>query len=83
MVDFYSWLKRADSTELLYLDNSYLKTVSVNLLDYACDKPGKCYLVFVKTIFHPKAGGKEAILAESEARASSSGLRKHLWLEMP
>jgi alanyl-tRNA synthetase len=58
MVDLYSWLKRADSTELLYLDNSYLKTVSVSLLDYACDKPGKCYLVFDKTIFHPKTGGQ-------------------------
>jgi alanyl-tRNA synthetase len=58
MVDLYSWLKRAVSTELLYLDNSYLKTVSVSLLDYACDKPGKCYLVFDKTIFHPKTGGQ-------------------------
>jgi alanyl-tRNA synthetase len=82
MVDLYSWLKRADSTELLYLNNPYLKTVSVSLLDYACDKPGKCYLVFDKTIFHPKTGGRGAILAGSEARASSSGLRRHLWLEM-
>lgn len=58
MVDLYSWLKNMLGTELLYLEDSYLKTATVNLLDYACDKPGRCYLVFDKTVFHPKTGGQ-------------------------
>ena len=58
MVDLYSWLKTMGDTVLLYLDNSYLKQASATLLDYACDKPGRCYLVFDKTIFHPKTGGQ-------------------------
>ncbi|MEM1834284.1 MAG: alanyl-tRNA editing protein [Thermosphaera sp.] len=58
MVDLYEWARGFGETVLLYLDDPYLREAAATLLDSSCDKPGRCYLVFDKSIFHPRSGGQ-------------------------
>ncbi|MEM1635080.1 MAG: alanine--tRNA ligase-related protein [Thermosphaera sp.] len=56
VVDLYEWARGFGETVLLYLDDPYLREAAATLLDSSCDKPGRCYLVFDKSIFHPRSG---------------------------
>lgn len=47
-----------DTTELLYLKESYAKTLQGSLLRMEYDGKKNVYLVLDKTIFHPKGGGQ-------------------------
>jgi alanyl-tRNA synthetase len=57
MVSLYPWVKGKPSTSRVYLEDSYVEELDVRVLDYVLEKGSKYYVVFDKTIFHPKSGG--------------------------
>lgn len=60
MVNLYSWVKGKPSTSRAYLEDSYVKELNVRVLDYVLEKGNKYYVVFDKTIFHPRSGGQSS-----------------------
>lgn len=45
-------------TKLLYLDDSYMRTLESKIIRLKSEKKKNVYLIFEKTIFHPKSGGQ-------------------------
>ncbi|HEW64455.1 alanyl-tRNA editing protein [Fervidicoccus fontis] len=60
MVNLKEEARKFSPTEKVYLENSYLKEINANLLSILMESKNKAYLVFDKTIFHPKSGGQES-----------------------
>lgn len=58
MVNIHLWIKNKPPTSRVYLEDSYIKEVDAEIIDYAHDKSNKYYMVFNKTVFHPGSGGQ-------------------------
>lgn len=58
MVDIRSWIKNKPPTSRIYLEDSYVKEVDAEVIDYVHDKSNKYYVIFNRTIFHPGSGGQ-------------------------
>jgi len=60
MVDLLSWVRSKPATQRVYLEDSYLRELEVEVLDFVLDKGKRYYVVFDKTIFHPRGGGQQS-----------------------
>jgi len=58
MVDLLLWVRDKPATQRVYLEDSYLRELEVEVLDFVLEKGRRYYVVFDKTIFHPRGGGQ-------------------------
>lgn len=59
MVDIKKIAENLPKTIKVYLENAYLKELECIILGVYWEKKDRAYIVFDKTIFHPKGGGQD------------------------
>jgi len=68
-------------TRLLYLDDSYLKESSCNILKVKTDERKAAYVMTDQSVFHPKSGGQPSDVGRITSEGFVFGVKKVMFAE--